>query len=73
MEIVAEKRSSDWIAFVKGHREMWEAGVTEAEAVEKLRVTRSQPTPRVADGFWLCANCGCQNGELSVSCWNCGK
>lgn len=44
MEIVTEKRSSDWIAFVKGHREMWEAGATEAEAVEKLRVTRNLPT-----------------------------
>jgi hypothetical protein len=35
-----EKRSFDWIAYIKGDREMWEAGATETEAVQKLIVTR---------------------------------
>lgn len=40
MEYVTEKRSSDWIAYIKGHPEMWEAGETEDEAVQKLIVSR---------------------------------
>jgi len=36
-----QKRSSDWIAFIRDHLEMWEAGRTEAEAIEKLLVSRA--------------------------------
>jgi hypothetical protein len=41
-KISTKKRLHDWIAWVSGHPEMWEAGATEEEAVSKLRVTRSE-------------------------------
>jgi hypothetical protein len=38
MKIITEQRSRDWIAFIDGHREIWEAGKTEVEAAGKLVV-----------------------------------
>jgi hypothetical protein len=40
--IVTEQRRNDWIAYIKGHREMWEAGRTEQEAIDKLKVSRPE-------------------------------
>jgi hypothetical protein len=35
--IQTEQRRDDWIAFIAGHSERWEAGKTEDEAIDKLK------------------------------------
>ena len=35
-KIQIERRRNDWIAFIKGQADLWEAGRTEAEAAGKL-------------------------------------
>jgi hypothetical protein len=39
---ITQKRSHDWIAYIPGHLEMWEAGNSEEEAIEELRVSRDR-------------------------------
>jgi len=39
MRIVTEERSDDWIAYIDGHPELWEAGTTENDAIAKLYVS----------------------------------
>lgn len=34
--VETEQRRDDWIAFLQDHKEIWEAGKTEDEAVQKL-------------------------------------
>lgn len=36
MKIVSIKRDSDWMAYLSGHGNLWEAGGTEEEAMGKL-------------------------------------
>lgn len=37
--IVVEKRSDDWIAYLKSNPAIWESGKTASEAIDKLNVT----------------------------------
>lgn len=41
MKYETKQRTHDWIAWVSGHPEMWEAGKTEDEAIEKLYISRA--------------------------------
>ncbi len=61
--VTTEKRSSDWMAYAFGDREIWEAGRSEAEAVGKL-VLRLQAeghlkiTTTDCEPFPKCSDCG---------------
>lgn len=40
MKIITEQRTDDWIAYLNNtEKTFWEAGVTEQEAVEKIRIS----------------------------------
>lgn len=43
MKIETQQRPSDWMAYLDGRPDIWEAGKTEEEAIEKLRVTLNSP------------------------------
>lgn len=38
-DIVTEQRTHDWIAYVDGYPEVWEAGQTEAQAIGELVIS----------------------------------
>jgi len=39
LEIITEKRSTDWIAYLKGRVGVWESGMSEDHAISKLLFT----------------------------------